>query len=121
MPYKIEVLESLKLIKVIYLGDVCLDERLNIIHEICLLSRKLRKNFKILIDARLQKNNMSKTEQEIFGNFVSNVEELKNALVAVIINGNAVTNETAIKISSQLGHQIKTFNDESDAMHWLNN
>lgn len=120
MSYKIEINESIGLVKRTYLDNVSLDERLSIIHEICRLPPKLLKNIKLLIDVRLSRNTMTDTEQEIFGTFVSTVQELKTAIVAVLNDDVQATNKIAINISSKKGHNIKVFNAELEAMKWLN-
>ncbi|MDO6446953.1 hypothetical protein Q4493_14360 [Colwellia sp. 1_MG-2023] len=120
MRTKIEVINNSEIIKVVFTGNVTFDDRINVIHELCTDYYPLFTKLRILIDTRQVIKKLTESEQIILGTFVASRIELKEALVAVIVEKNIMLNEQAIKKSSQLGHNIKVFYTEKEALTWLN-
>jgi hypothetical protein len=119
MAYHIEVLENTGIIKVTYSGNVSLDERINVIHELC-IDYKTPAPFKLLIDTKSITLKLTTTEQLLFATYVVGREELSSALIAVVAISGQVMNKTIVNKSAQLGHQIKVFSAEDAALTWLN-
>ena len=120
MATKIEVINNSEIIRVVFEGEVTFNDRINVIHEICTDYYPLFTRTRLLIDTREVIKKLTESEQIILGTFAASRAELKDASVAVIIEKNIVVNEHAIKKSSQLGHNIKVFNTEKEALIWLN-
>lgn len=120
MTYKIKDVENSDIIKVTYKGDVSLDERISVVHELC-IDYKRNTQFKLLIDARLLTSAITPTEQSVFGTYIASREEFLLAKVAVIIDTEHVINKIILEKSLLLGHQIRVFNRENEAIAWLNN
>ncbi|MCF2949508.1 hypothetical protein L0668_15415 [Paraglaciecola aquimarina] len=121
MAYKIEFIESSDLVRVEFSGDATLDDRISVIHKICLdfCNATIAKT-KILIDVRLITKLMTENEQKIVGTYVASREELKKAKVAIIATPEQLIHQTAIDTSAQLGHRIQLFSTENQALIWLN-
>jgi hypothetical protein len=119
MAARIDSLYDDEIIRVVHSGNVTLEERVNIVHEVCVDYYKPNAKLKVLIDARLVTQNMTETEQVLFGTFIAEKKELKNACVAVVINPGQIVNQTVVNKSTQLGHHIKLFGNESEALLWL--
>ncbi|MGJ8691304.1 MAG: STAS/SEC14 domain-containing protein [Thalassotalea sp.] len=119
MASRISIIESLEIIKVLYTGHVSLDERVNILHEICTDYHRKFPQLKVLIDARKVTQAMTQAEQLVFGTYVASRDEMRKALVAVIVNPGQIINDMAISESSKLGHKVNLFNSEDDALAWL--
>lgn len=118
MPFKIEEVQHLGIIKIIYSGVVTLDERVNVVHALC-VDYYDSSRLKICIDGRLIEHAISAAEQEVFGAYVASREELKDALVALIVNDGQIMNSGIFEKSSKLGHHIAVFDNENDALRWL--
>jgi hypothetical protein len=119
MAYKINLIENSEFIRITYSGLVTFDERLITIHEVCKDYYKANAKVRVLIDSRLVTQVMTHTEQEIFGVYAASREELKNAVIAVLINPGQIINQTVLKNSAKRGHQIQIFDAEKDAIDWL--
>ncbi|MBU2880925.1 hypothetical protein KO525_15800 [Psychrosphaera sp. B3R10] len=118
MPFKIESVRHLGVLKVIYSGAVTLDERINVVHSLC-VDHYDSTRFRIYIDARLVDYQLSVAEQEVFGAYIASREEFKDALVAVVVNDGQVKNKNIITKSSKSGQIINIFDNEDDALQWL--
>jgi hypothetical protein len=120
MSNKIEILHNLEVIKVTYERNLTLDQRLAVVHELC-VDFNIFKRFRLLIDVRNIKQEMTPLEQEIFGKFIASKEEFDMALVAVLDNIQQPVDQIMIHEASKEGYQIKMFGSEEVALAWLNN
>lgn len=118
MAHIIEELKQSKIVKVTYQDGVTMEERLYVVHEICLdylISSKL----KLMIDVRSASQEMTLLEQNIFGQYLASREDFKMAKVAIISDKARNINEVITKESSVLGHEIKHFINEKQAISWF--
>ncbi|MBA6354193.1 MULTISPECIES: hypothetical protein [unclassified Colwellia] len=120
MSHKIEIIETNKIIKVTYKGVMTLEERLSSVHELC-CNFNAFKRFRLLIDVRSIKQEMTNVEQEIFGKYIATKEEFNMASVAVLDNIEKPTDQIVTKEAAEMGYQIKKFNSEKEALAWLEN
>jgi hypothetical protein len=118
MSYTIEVIKNTEIIRVTLKGIVTLDELINEIHELC-VDYKTSTHFRLLVDTRLITQELTPSEQLLFATYITSREELNTAIIAVIVTSNQVMNEIIISKSAQLGHQIKVFTTEAQALDWL--
>ena len=121
MAVKIENIENSTIIRITHSGKVSLDQRVNVVHQICVDHHNDSTLLKLLIDARLVTNVMTEAEQDVFGSYIASRPELEKAFVAVIANPKQVLNQIVLKKSSLLGHNIMLFEIEAEALEWLNN
>ena len=120
MSYKIEVLENSEIIKVTHECAVTLEQRSLILNELC-CDFNLFKRFKLVIDVRNVKKEMSSIEQAIFGQYISSRNELKTALVAILVNITQPVDEVLSNEAFKHGLEIEQFDNEEKAIAWLNN
>ena len=120
MSHKVEVIQKLEIIKVIYEGGLTLDQRLASVHELC-CDFNIFKRFRLLIDVRGIKQEMTSLEQEIFGRYIATKEEFNMASVAVLDNIDNPADQIVSKEASKMGYQIKQFSSEEKALTWLIN
>ncbi|MCW8834688.1 MAG: hypothetical protein OQK09_07440 [Colwellia sp.] len=118
MAHIIEVIENPEIVKVTYKHGVTMEERLNVVHEVC-LDFFIATRLKLIIDVRLASQEMSPVEQTIFGKYLASREELNKVKVAIISNQAQNINQVITQESLALGHQIKHFNIEQQAVSWL--
>lgn len=119
MPYKKIILEALSIIKVVYIGDVTLEDRVTLITDLTSEYMTDSRQLKILLDARSLVTSMTKTEQEVWGKFIAANEKLKKAAVAVIYQEEKAINQQAFKNVKLSGHNIQKFHNEELAIKWL--
>ncbi|MBA6262729.1 MAG: hypothetical protein V7780_10895 [Colwellia sp.] len=120
MSHKIEIIENHEIIIVTYEGIMTLEERLSSVHELC-CNFNIFKRFKLLIDVRSIKQEMTNIEQEIFGKYIATKEEFNMASVAVLDNIEKPTDQIVTKEAAEMGYQIQKFNSEKEALAWLEN
>lgn len=118
MAHLFEYDDKIKVTKLVYLSEITLDQRISIVTELCELIRR-NGSQKILIDAQRLETSMSPVEQEIWGNFVCNLEEIKTAWVAVVYKESREINTTSIEQSIKAGHKVKKFYHCDEAKDWL--
>ena len=83
MPHSTEYSGETGIIHIRYLGNVTLDDRLNIINELCVDFRQYLP-FKLAINVSALTYQLTQAEQEILGKYIAEREELLDARVAVI-------------------------------------
>jgi hypothetical protein len=118
MPYTIED-KSNDIIVVTYSGEVGLEERVKVVDEVCLLAAKLDA-VKLLINVTLVTQKMTHDEQEYFGNYLSERNELKNAKVAVVHGRKSHPNIIINAVAYSKGYLTVDFSSNSEAIAWLN-
>ncbi|MCP4325032.1 MAG: hypothetical protein GY951_15070 [Psychromonas sp.] len=118
MSYKIQLIEENQIVAVTYIGDISLDVRLSAVHDICSNYNQF-KFYKLLIDSRQASQQMSKNEQIIFGRYLAEREEFRNALVATLSTSDNTINKVIVKEASSLGYQISCFDNKQQAVNWL--
>ncbi|MDT0605266.1 hypothetical protein [Thalassotalea castellviae] len=120
MGFKTGMIEGTNIVRIDLVGAVTFDERIQAIHQVCTEHYKVQAKLKILIDARQVSKELTQSEQVILGTYAASREELKNASVAVLVVASQIVHSQAIQKSSELGHEIKLFHTESEALIWLN-
>lgn len=119
MAYKIEVMSALKIIRVTYSGDLTFNDRIQAVHILC-CEFNIFDRFKLLIDVRRVNQEMTSLEQEIFGKFIASKEEFNQAKVAVVDNILEPVDQIMIREALKDDYQIKMFDNEKEALSWLN-
>jgi len=118
MAYKIQSKPSSNIVTVTYQGKVSLDTRLQVVEEVCRNYRDL-KPFKILVDVEGLEMDLLLSEQEAFGEYLSNHYDLRSARVAVLhepsFNPNMVID---VKAFSN-GYRLAQFSSRVRAEQWL--
>jgi hypothetical protein len=118
MAYKIESNPASNIVTVTYKGKVSLDVRLGAVEEVCRNYSDL-KPFRILVDVQDLEMDLLFSEQEAFGEYLSNHYDLRRARVAVLhepsFNPNAVIDAKAFSN----GYKLAQFLSQVRAEKWL--
>ena len=118
MAYKIESRPASSIVTVTYHGKVSLDTRLRAVEEVCRNYSDL-KPFRILVDVEDLEMDLLLSEQEAFGEYLSNHYDLRSARVAVLhqpgFNPNAVIDGKAFGN----GYRLAQFLSRAKAEQWL--
>ncbi len=120
MSHKIEILWYAEIIKVTHESTLTFEQRTHIFDELC-RDYNIFKRFRLLIDVRNIKQEMTFVEQEVFAHYISSRDELKGAFVAVLINIDQLIDEFLIKEAFRKGLDIRLFGSEDKALSWLGN
>ena len=118
MSHIIEILENSEIIKITHKRIMTIDQRTQVLHELC-SDFNLFKRFRLLIDVRFVKQEMTDIEQVIFGKYISSRSELKTAVVAILVNIEQPIDEVINQEASKEGLTIKQFGNEEQAIEWL--
>lgn len=119
MSHSIVVLDNSEIIKVTHQCIMTLDQRTQVLHELC-SDFNFFKRFRLLIDVRNVKQEMSSMEQTVFGKYLTSRTELQTALVAILVNIEQPVDEVINQEAFKDGLEIKQFSNESQAIDWLN-
>ena len=118
MAYKIESEPASNLVTVTYKGKVSLDTRLRVVEEVCRNYSDL-KPFRVLVDVQDLEMVLLLSEQEAFGEYLSNHYDLRSARVAILhepsFNPNAVIDAKAFSN----GYKLAQFSSQEKAEDWL--
>lgn len=105
MSHKIEVLESLDIVKVTYGHDVTMDKRLYVVHEHC-TDHMIFNNVMLLNDTSVASVAMTCVEQTLFGQYLAYRGAFNGTLVAVLLTEKQSVDEIIVKECSKMGYQI---------------
>ena len=118
MAYKIETGPSSNIVTVTYQGKVNLNTRLQVVEQVCHKYSGL-KPFRVLVDVQNLEMDLLFSEQEAFGEYLSNHYDLRSARVAVLhepsFNPNAVIDAKAFSN----GYRLAQFSSQVKAEKWL--
>jgi len=118
MAYKIESRPRSDIVTVTYQGKVSLDTRLQVVEEVCRNYSAL-KPFRVLVDVQDLEMDLLFSEQEAFGEYLSNHYDLHRARVAVLhqpgFNPNSVIDAKAFSN----GYRLAQFSSRAKAEQWL--
>lgn len=120
MTYTLDFDEDFEIVRVIYSGEVSLDERMRAVKDVCSTYAEFMP-LKILVDVRNLVIHMSFQEQRSFGEFLSVYSGLTNARVAVLHKSSHNPNVLIDTIAFNNGYKLAEFNDAADAKNWLIN
>lgn len=118
MSHTIDILKESGVIEITYINEVSLDERLCVVHELSMEPLPLR----VLIDVRNAQQAMTELEQEIFGTYLTSLEEFNTARVAILNNRKQSINNIIIKKASEnseSSYLTKNFESKQSALYWL--
>ena len=118
MPHKITVDQHAGITRVEYYGEVSLDERVNVAHQLS-LECKVHGRYRFLIDIRKITNTLSSNEQVVFGKFISSRSEFAMAKTAIVRNPQQAFNQILVKAATEHLFEHKVFCDSKDAENWL--
>ena len=118
MAYKIETGPSSNIVTVTYQGKVNLNTRLQVVEQVCHKYSGL-KPFRVLVDVQNLEMDLLFSEQEAFGEYLSNHYDLRRARVAVLhqpsFNPNSVIDAKAFSN----GYRLAQFSSRAKAEQWL--
>ncbi|PHZ84494.1 hypothetical protein [Paremcibacter congregatus] len=117
MVYMVERQDT-DIISVIFNGAVALAERKEAVNAVCSLCHP-KESPRILVDVREITMNMSLDEQQYFGEYLANREELADAKVAVLHNGKDNPNAIIDACAYGEGYYVAEFNRLPEAVAWL--
>ncbi len=118
MNYKIVFDETFEIVNVIYIGSVCLLERLQEVDEICKRYSHL-KPLRILVNVRELVMDLSLQEQQYLGKYIASQSGFVHAKVAVLHNPGHNPNFIVDSCAFNNGHRIAEFDKRRDAESWL--
>jgi hypothetical protein len=116
--YKINFVESINIIHVIYSGQVSLDDRVQAVNDVCNTYLAL-KPLKILVNVSDLVMGLSLQEQHRFGEYLASHPGLLNAKVAVVHKPDYNPNLLIDTCAFNNGYRLAEFNQVKEAELWL--
>lgn len=118
MTYNISTEAASCVIFVVYDGSVSLSQRKEAVEEMCRRFGEKRP-FKILVNVRKLKMDLTSSEQKEFGEYLANHKGLSDARVAVLHEEQYNPNIMIDAIAFSNGYLLAEFTSQNEAVAWL--